>query len=282
MFKLVSRKFLFFILLNWIVGCNPIQQTTIAPTATLIPTSIPSLSVTLTPIALDTGWHLIQPGLEHRLINLYEGQDQWDESLYMVRLNLNQFRLDVAYHEIPQSLEDWQTETKALIVVNGGYFRKEDDKYIPNGLTIVNGEIFGSSYDAYAGMLAISDHGTELRWLANQPYNPNESLLAALQSFPMLVKPGGELGFTEQYEDSLKARRTVIAQDQDGRILFIVASRGYFTLHQLSVYLTESDLHLDIAVNLDGGPSSGILIAKPQEIIPAQGLLPVVILAYVR
>ena len=282
MFKLVSRKFLFFILLNWIAGCNQIQQTTIAPTATLIPTSIPTLSITLTPFALDTGWHLIQPGLERRLINLYEGQDQWVESLYMVRLNLNQFRLDVAYHEIPQSLEDWQSETKALIVVNGGYFRKADDKYLPNGLTIVNGEIFGSSYEAYAGMLAISDHGTELRWLANQPYDPNESLLAALQSFPMLVKPGGELGFTEQYEDSLKARRTVIAQDQDGRILFIVASRGYFMLHQLSVYLTESDLHLDIAINLDGGPSSGILIANPREIIPAQSLLPVVILAYVR
>ena len=46
----------------------------------------------------------------------------------------------------------------------------------------------------------------------------------------MLVKPGGELGFPAEREDNVAARRTVIAQDQAGRILFIVAPRGYFTL----------------------------------------------------
>jgi hypothetical protein len=79
------------------------------------------------------------------------------ESLYMYRLDQNQFRLDIAYHETPQSLEAWQTETNALLVVNGGFFRIENENYIPNGLTIVNGQIFGSSYDSFAGMLAIHD-----------------------------------------------------------------------------------------------------------------------------
>ena len=73
-----------------------------------------------------------------------------------------------------------------------------------------------------------------------------------------------------------------IGQDRQERILVMVASHGYFTLHQLSVYLTESDLDLDIALNLDGGPSSGILIANPPEIIPAQSLLPLVIVADAR
>jgi len=107
-------------------------------------------------------------------------------------------------------------------------------------------------------------------------------LQAALQAFPMLVKPGGELGFGAERENYAKARRTVIAQDKDGRILFIVAPFGYFTLHQLSVYLTESDLNLDIAVNLDGGGSTGILVTNPREIIPSRVLLPFVILVYAR
>jgi hypothetical protein len=62
----------------------------------------------------------------------------------------------------------------------------------------------------------------------------------------------------------------------------IVAPQGYFTLHQLSVYLTESDLNLDIAFNLDGGGSTGVLVANPREIIPSKVLLPFVILVYPR
>lgn len=283
--KLISRTLLFFFLLNLMtMGCN---QTPIPPTATPVPTvtPIPSPTPTLLPTleaVPDTGWHLLHPGLERRSINIFDDQNQQLEALYLLRLDPNQFRLDIAYHETPQNLEDWQKETNALVVVNGGYFRIENEKYIPNGLTIVDGEIFGSSYGLFGGMLAVSDYGMELRWLEERPYNPYEQLRAALQSFPVLVKPGGELGFPAQYEDNLKARRTVIGQDRNGQILFVVAPRGYFTLHQLSAYLTGSDLNLNIALNLDGGPSSGIWLAQPREIIPPQTLLPIVILAYPR
>ena len=61
-----------------------------------------------------------------------------------------------------------------------------------------------------------------------------------------------------------------------------MSSRGHFTLHQLSLYLTGSDLNLELAINLDGGPSSGIMLAEPREIIPSQTLLPVVILVHAR
>lgn len=288
MSTLISRTFLYLLLFNWIVvSCNPIYPTPLPPTATPIPTStaVPSPAPTLLPASApvpDTGWLLLRPGLERRSINIYNDQNQQVEALYLLRLDPNQFRLDVAYHATPQNLENWQKETNALIVVNGGYFRIENERHIPNGLTIVNGETLGSSYGPFAGMLAIRDDGVELRWLASKPYDPYEPLRAALQSFPVLVKPGGELGFPAQYEDNLKARRTVIGQDQEGRILLIIASRGHFTLHQLSVYLTGSDLHLDIAINLDGGPSSGIWLAQPREIISSQTLLPIVILVHAR
>ncbi len=282
------RALFCFLMLAWmVVSCNPGGASLVPPTATATstptatPSPVPTLPSILAPIP-DTGWHSLQPGLERRLIKLYNDQNQQVESLYLLRLDLSQFRLDIAYHETPRDLENWQRETSALLVVNGGYFRIENERYFPNGLTIINGQRIGNSYGSFAGMLAISDHGTELRWLADKPYNPYESLRAALQSFPVLVKPGGQLGFPEQHEDNARARRTVIGQDREGRILFIVASQGYFTLHQLSAYLTGSDLGLDIAINLDGGPSSGILLSQPREIIPPVSLLPLVILAYER
>jgi hypothetical protein len=53
-------------------------------------------------------------------------------------------------------------------------------------------------------------------------------------------------------------------------------------LHELSAYLTESDLDLDIALNLDGGGSTGIFVADPRESIPPTRPLPFVILVYPR
>ena len=259
-------------------GCEPIH-----PTATPTPTPTPTLAPVILPTetqSLDTGWLLSRPGLERRTLNIIDDKNQWVESLHIFRLDTNQYRFDVAYHRTPQTLRDWRAETNALMVVNGGYFRIENNEYIPNGLTIVNGEVIGSSYGDFAGMLAITREGPELRWLAQESYDPNEELLAALQSFPILVKPGGELGIPQQNEDYQKASRTVIGQDKDGQILFMIAPQGYFTLHQLSVYLTESDLELDMAVNLDGGPSSGILVSNPPEEISGQALLPVVIVVY--
>ena len=96
----------------------------------------------------------------------------------------------------------------------------------------------------------------------------------------MLVEPGGILGFGADRENHVSARRTVIAQDRAGRILFIVTPQGYFTLYGLSAYLTGSDLDLDIAINLDGGGSTGLLVANPREEIPSRVLLPFVILVY--
>jgi exopolysaccharide biosynthesis protein len=216
------------------------------------------------------------------LIHIYDDQEQPVETLNIWRLDQKYFRLDIAYAEAPKSLQTWQEDTNAAMVINGGYFSIENKRYLPDGLTIANGSAFGSSFEGFGGMLAITQAQAQLRWLVQKPYDPNEPLQAALQSFPILVQPGGKLGFGADREDHARARRTVIGQDKNGRILFIVAPEGYFTLHELSVYLTEANLDLDIAVNLDGGGSTGILVADPPQVIPSKVLLPFVILVYAR
>jgi exopolysaccharide biosynthesis protein len=228
------------------------------------------------------GWSSLQPGLERRVFEIYDDQNQHVESVYVWRLDQDYFRLDVAFDEAPKSLDTWQRETNALMVVNGGFYSIENERFLPDGLIILNGEANGSSLNGFEGMLAIKDSAAELRWLVQKPYSSDERLQAGLQSFPVLVQPGGGLGFGAERENNASARRTVIGQDKDGRILLIVAPQGHFTLHQLSVYLTESDLNLDIAVNLDGGGSTGILVASPRELIPSNRALPFVILVYPR
>lgn len=251
------------------------------------PTPLPSA----TPGPADSGWSTLQPGLERRSINLTNPNGELIETVQIVRLDPAYYSFNVAYEPLtPRALGEWATHLGAQVVMNGGYFSKEEERYYANGLLIVDGQPIGSSYGDFAGMLAVTPHGPELRWLAQQPYDPTEPLLAGLQSFPLLVKPGGQIGFTAEHEDHLMARRSAIGQDRRGRILLLVAPMGGFTLHQLSMFLVESDLELDIAMNLDGGPSSGILLAVPAdeiypawyEEIPAYALLPLVISVYPR
>jgi phosphodiester glycosidase len=232
--------------------------------------------------AQKEGWSTLHPGLERRVIQVKDDGGQPVESLHIWRIDQDDFRLDVAFSGTPKSLENWQKESDAALVVNGGYFSINDKRYSADGLTILNGQASGKSFTGFGGMLAIAGRGAELRWLAEQPYDPSEGLDAALQSFPILVEPGGRLGFGAERDNHVSARRTVMAQDRDGRILFIVTPQGYFTLHGLSAYLTGSDLDLDIAVNLDGGGSTGLLVANPHEVIPSRVLLPFVILVYER
>jgi len=230
----------------------------------------------------EPGWTPLEPGLQTRVIEIFDDQHQQVETLHIWRIDQNFFRLDIAVAETPKSLEAWQKETDAALVVNGGYYSIENERYFADGLTIINGRPFGRSFTGFGGMLAMSRYRAELRWLVEQPYNSHEPLESALQSFPMLVLPGGGLGFDAERENHVAARRTIIAQDRYGRILFMVAPQGYFTLHWLSRFLTESDLNLDVAVNLDGGGSTGILVANPWEVIPPTRPLPFVILVFSR
>lgn len=257
------------------------DEPAVTPPAILTPTPVPRPSGISQTIP-ETGWSLIQPGLERRLLDIYDAQNQQVESLNIWRLDQDYFRLDVAFSETPRSLESWQAVTNAAIVLNGGYYSIDNERYFPDGLMIVDGQVSGRSFAGFGGMLAIKESGTELRWLVERPYEPGEQFQAVLQSFPILVKPGGQLGFPAGRENHVSARRTVIAQDEAGRMLLMVAPSGYFTLHQLSLYLTESDLDLDIAVNLDGGGSAGILVANPREVIAPGRPLPFVILVYPR
>jgi len=267
-----------------LVGCgtavSPASPTAIVPLATPAPPSATetaniALTATAVPTPIpDTGWLPVQPGMEQRILHLYEESGAIRERLILLRLEPTQFIFRVAYRPgAPQSIPAWQEETGALLIVNGGYFTEEN---IATGLIVVEGQASGSSYGDFAGMLAIDERGPQLRWLSERPYTPEEPLLYALQSFPMLVRPDGTPAFPE--EDGMMARRTAIGQDGNGRILFIFAPWGSLTLHELSVFLATSDLDLQIAFNLDGGPSTGMLLAGETAVeIPAFTLLPAVI-----
>jgi len=252
-----------------------IQLSTIQPTPTLQVTASPTPQpgqTAISPSAMDSGWELLQSGLERRTIRLLNENGRQTEQLYLLRIDPALYDFAVAYTPgQPKTLAAWQEETRALIVANGGFFTEE---YRATGLIVVDGQVSGSSYAGFGGMVTLGAGGVDVRSLVERPYTPTESFDYALQSFPMLVL-NGEPAY--QNADLDAARRTVIGMDGNGRILLILAQWGGFTLAELSSYLADADFGLVNALNLDGGTSTGLILVNPPESIPAFVAVPSVI-----
>ena len=133
----------------WLLaGCEtavpPAPVSLSAPPATFTPAP-PLSNPTAAPTPLpDTGWQPLRPGLERRIITLNDDNERPFESLYLLRLEPEQFRFEIAYQPgAPKGLLEWQAETGALVVVNGGFFTETHEA---TGLIIVNGQASGISY----------------------------------------------------------------------------------------------------------------------------------------
>ena len=174
------------------------------PTATPLPTLTPTPTITpyptprptFTPEPPDTGWQPLQPGVELRQIRVETdaGDEQPAvsnvERLTIVRLDPAAVRFRVHYDPATsRPVSDWAKLVQSPLVINGGYFNPEGKTA---SLLVSDGQTWGASYGDYAGMFAVTPgEQVSVRWLRAWPYDPNEPLREAVQSFPVLVKPGG-------------------------------------------------------------------------------------------
>jgi uncharacterized protein YigE (DUF2233 family) len=241
------------ILLFALLACD----STPSPHPTLAPA--PTARATFTPTAEpdDTGWQSQGNSVELRRLRVE--LNNVSNRLWLARLDPARVRFRVLYDPAnPRQVAEWFAAAKPLLAVNAGYF-SEDSR--ATGLVISDGVRSGKSYVGFGGMFAVRTDRVEVRWLVAKPYSPAEPLRQAVQAFPMLVHSGGKPGVGD--DDGQLARRTVVGQDRRGRIVFVVSSDLFFTLKSLSAFLATSDLELDTALNLDGGTSSGMLVAGP-------------------
>ncbi len=223
----------------------------------------------------DTDWQPLQQGLERRAIQILDENGRQTEKITLLRIDSSLFTFKIGYSPgQPKPLATWQEETGALIVVNGGFFTPE---FVATGLIVVDGQPSGSSYVGFGGMITMAESEVQVRSLLERPYQPTEIHDYALQAFPMLVL-NGEAAY--QTTDFDRARRTAIGVDGNGRILLILASWGSFTLAEFSSYLAAADFGLVNALNLDGGTSTGLILAEPPESIPAFVAVPSVIIIF--
>jgi uncharacterized protein YigE (DUF2233 family) len=238
-------------------------------------TPAPSGYLGPTPPLLNT-WNQWAPGVELRYEH-WKDVGNNEDTMTIARFDLHHVHLSIGYQpNRPLSLKNWMQQTRALAVIDGGFF---DIRNRAVALLVSNGQRYGSSYIGFGGMLSVDKQGSiSLRSLRVQPYDPdNEQLEQATQASPMLIIGGQRT----QFQANASARRwSVVAMDKQGRLLLIVSPSQTFSLDELADLLVSSDLSLQTAMNLDGGASTGLYVNgdKQKVAIDAISLLPIAII----
>lgn len=168
--------------------------------------------------------------------------------------------------QAPKKVNAWRQELKSNLVINGSYFTETNQ---PSGFYKVGSKnkrikLPNSNQDkGYTGLVGVIDGKLELGYL---PYLRLESRVieydSVFLSFPTLL--ADEKNLVEK--DSGKfSSRTAVAQNQAGDIFVIITEKGNISLFELAQWLESQPEKFQTAINMDGGPSSGISYSANDE-----------------
>ena len=164
---------------------------------------------------------------------------------------------------------------KAHLAVNGGFF-DPDGRGI--GLTVSEGKTLARFSPTMSGGVFFVENGVA-KIVATEEWAPEHHVDLAVQCRPRLVVQGK---VNIRSDDGQRAERTALCvRDQGATVDVIVAeptpgTRGP-SLFALGRYLADEQ-HCDDALNLDGGPSTGVAyrsgdVATTPQVMPPRGPL---------
>ncbi len=231
---------------------TPLSTATSTPPATETPTPLS----TVAPLA--AGWREVRSGVAIR--EMYKDQKSQQGTILVVRIDPNQVDFHVRYQpDNPQHVFDWYNDSRSLIVMNSSFFDRFNNAV---GQLTSDSMNSGSIHDRMEGAFYLTAVGAAVWPLRGWQKPAGMQIVESIESFPMYLMPGGLLN-PNVSDDSTAARRTAVAVDRSGNVLFIVTAGSAFTLKGMGIWLANSDLNLDTALNFDGGSSSGVAVWTP-------------------
>ena len=157
-----------------------------------------------------------------------------------------------------KQLDAWGREHKAVAVCNGGYF--DVGKREPSGLEIAGGVRSGTAVNRgeYGGSLVVRDGKTELVW--DTEFRDDPKITEMVQCSPWLVSDGKPWSPPSDGKPEPKNTRTFILTNGAG--LWAIGTAQNVGLMELARLLaapgTIPEFSVKRALNLDGGPSTGL------------------------
>lgn len=216
-------------------------------------------------------WEHLKQGLDGKKMTTTYEEHVYTALVFKLDNKLTQWNL--SHSTEPKRLSQWAVELQSDVTINGAFFTED---FLPTGIFKADNQTLGKN--AYSGesIGTISIENGRLSLVTGDKKPTGQEVF---QSFPLLIRPDK----TEAIEqDSEKiARRTIIGGDNNDFTYIVIFDTTPLSLYTASIVLPRLLPELTWALNLDGGPSTGIYIAdanNPLSVLPAAGL-PIVLSA---
>ncbi len=196
----------------------------------------------------------MMPGLAYRLVDLPD----YGLKVHAWSFDQARFRLRVALQKSAKGsyVRDLIGPAPDVLAINAGFFERDrDGRLTPSGLVILGGVENAPAYDrAGSGIIYSGAAGVGIGY--RKDLTGHGMMAEAIQVGPILVDPGGKVGVSNSRHDRQNRSAACLTPGH----FVIVAVDGGLSLYQLAVLLAspvaEGGLGCDIAINLDGGPST--------------------------
>jgi exopolysaccharide biosynthesis protein len=240
-----------------------------------------------TPTPQKLVWASIVRGVEYVAIPV-KAPDQPGDSIRVARIDPAAVLFRIYYQEgTRKTVQDWARERPgAVIIVNANFFRANGHAI---GLVRIGDRILSQATDRPgSGYFQVTGEVPQISTLPDDHIKadqPSKHYIESFEGFPLLIMQGKPVSSSLGYDAAVRAWRTVIAQDDRGRILLIVTAPTELGLPELTNWLCSSGLGIVTALNLDGGSSSQMYIASRSirsEFPPGTAPVPVPLVVYPR
>lgn len=208
------------------------------------------------PVAIGGDWKTLEPQVE-RLEFQYATTTAAKMIVY--RFPADKFALHFSYSTSAQTVSEWADQfPRAALVTNGVYFNQD---FSPSGLLTTKGTRIGKSVFDYdkSGLILLAPSFSIID--SSQGSVGLLGIREVGQSYPFLINDGKPALMRETGHD---ARRTFIGSDREGRMYLGIIPDATVTLFALMNILFQTGVKWNNVLNLDGGPSSG-LVARLKE-----------------
>jgi exopolysaccharide biosynthesis protein len=174
----------------------------------------------------------------------------------------------------------------ALAVVNAGFFTKERK---PTGLLVSEGRVLSpfvaQAGAAGSGVFIIEEGGPKLVERDKLTPRTYERVALAIQAGPRIIEPNGGYGIVS--DDGARANRTLMGTNEEGLVIIavVLGPNGWAsgpTLYEVQSLIGleglgrhASQLAFRSALNLDGGPSTGMHVRSQSQRFDAPESAPV-------
>lgn len=173
--------------------------------------------------------------------------------IILYRVNPQKVRMRFGVSKEPKFVRQWaEAFPDALIIANGVYFNED---FSPTGMLVASSTRVGKGqFDRERSGFLILSPKFRIADTKKETVDVH-TLVEAGQSYPFLIK-GGAAALAK--DSGLRARRTFIGEDAEGRAYLGIVSNAEITLFALMQTLRDADIPWRHVLNLDGGPSSGL------------------------